>query len=251
MKKGIINAILVLFILVFVGSGLYLLRYYMQANETKKQLQELTEMTDTATVTVAEIQEAKEMGVLEKYIRLYKKNPDLAAWIRVKGTRIDYPVMQNKNDSEYYLHRNFQKKTDKNGLPFLAGECNIKDINSNFLVYGHHMKSGMMFTDLLKYAEKDFYETHSSIQFDTVSETGTYQVFAAFYTDVTEGSKHVKFYDYAGTLDEESFEKYVKEVAEKSLYKGRALPQYGQSLLTLVTCSYHKKNGRFVVVAAK
>ncbi len=251
MKKVVINGLLIVCVLIFLGSGLYLLRYYMQAGETKKEIQELMELKETNDITEVEKEEAQQKGILEKYVRLHNKNSDFVAWISIDGTKIDYPVMQNVNDDEYYLHRNFQKKADKNGLPFLAKGCDILDVNSNHMVYGHHMKSGMMFTDLLDYAEQSFFKTHSEIHYDTLYDTGTYRVFSAFYTDVTEGSKHFRFYDYAGSLDEELFDEYVKQVSEKSLYPVENLPVYGQTLLTMVTCSYHTKNGRFVVVAAR
>ncbi len=251
MKKTVINIILVLCILIFAGSGLYLLKYYMQAGETKKEIQELAEWKETDEITEEEKEEAKQIGVLDKYIRLYKKNSDLVGWIKIDGTQIDYPVMQNVKDAEYYLHRNFNRKEDKNGLPFLASGCDVQDVNSNLVVYGHHMKSGMMFTDLLRYKDRTFWKEHPEVTFDTLNGTGSYRVFAAFYTDVTEGSGHFKFYDYAGSLDEEMYHKYVKEVAEKAIYPTKFLPEYGQTLLTLVTCNYHTDNGRFVVVAAQ
>ena len=47
--------------------------------------------------------------ILPEYRKLYEENQDLAGWIRIEGTGIDYPVMQTLNDREYYLHRNFQK----------------------------------------------------------------------------------------------------------------------------------------------
>nr|MBP3597999.1 class B sortase [Eubacterium sp.] len=239
MKKGIINTCLIVFIIVFLGSAAYLVHYFIQADETQKELQELTELKVIEEITEEEKQEAKEKGIDEKYIRLHKKNSDMMAWIRIPDTRIDYPVMQNKNEEEYYLHRNFKKEEDKNGLPFLTKRCDILDVNSNFLVYGHHMKSGMMFTDLMKYKEESFFRNHKEISFDTIYSSDTYRVFAAFYTDVTEGSKHFKFYEYDGSMDKELFDKYVKKVTDASMHPVEEVPQFGQTLLTLVTCSYH------------
>ncbi|MDU3397860.1 MAG: class B sortase, partial [Clostridiales bacterium] len=40
-------------------------------------------------------------------------------------------------------------------------------------------------------------------------------------------------------------------VAAASLYDTGETAEYGHTLLTLVTCSYHTENGRFVVVARK
>lgn len=251
MKKLGLNLLLVCFVLLFVGSGLYLFRYYRQAGETQKETDELSKMKEETEITEKEREEAKETGIQEKYLRLYKKNPDMVAWIQIEGTKVNYPVMKKEGDSEYYLHRNFKKEKDKNGLPFLAPECNIRDRNTNYLVYGHHMKSGMMFSDLLNYAKTSFYQSHRKISFDTIYESGTYRVFSAFYTDVRKDREHFSFYKDAGVMEESQFDRYVKEVAKRSIYPAEELPEYGQTLLTLVTCSYHEEDGRFVVVAAR
>lgn len=251
MKKLGLNLLLVCFVVLFVGSGWYLLRYYRQAYETRKETDELSQMKEEAEITEKEREESETTGIQEKYLRLYKKNTDMVAWIQIEGTRVNYPVMKKEGDSEYYLHRNFKKEKDNNGLPFLAHECNIRDGNTNYLVYGHHMKSGMMFSDLLKYAKSSFYQSHREISFDTIYESGTYRVFCAFYTDVKNDKEHFSFYDYAGVLDESRFDSYMQEVAKRSIYPVEELPKYGQTLLTLVTCSYHTEDGRFVVVAAR
>lgn len=65
-------------------------------------------------------------------------NKDIVAWIKIPGTRINYPIVQGSDDKEY-LHRTFLKKR------------NSKDFTSeNNIVYGHHMRNGTMFADLVK-----------------------------------------------------------------------------------------------------
>ncbi len=43
------------------------------------------------------------------YKTLYEENSDLIGWIKIEDTPLDYPVMQNMEDNEYYLHRNYQE----------------------------------------------------------------------------------------------------------------------------------------------
>lgn len=45
--------------------------------------------------------------------------------------------------------------------------------------------------------------------------------------------------------------KYVTNAKNASLYNTGKTAKYGEQLLTLSTCSYHTKNGRFVLVAKK
>jgi sortase B len=251
-KKWLLNVLLVLFVLVFVGSGTYLLRYYLSAKNTEKALEELqeikadSEQEDTGEEVVTE----EGFSILSRYKKLYKKNSDLIGWLQVDDTVIDYPVMQTKKDNEYYLHRNFQKKYDVNGLPFLDSQCDMEDEESNLVIYGHHMKSGMMFAHLLDFQSKDFYKKHKTISLDTLYEKREYEVVAAFYSQIYEENTDVfKYYDYTGRLTEKQFDTYVENIRKLSLYDTEILPKYGESLLTLVTCAYHTENGRFVVVA--
>ena len=55
------------------------------------------------------------------------------------------------------------------------------------------MKDGSMFAALLNYADDTFWEEHPTIRFDTLEETGTYQVLAAFYIDVSLSEDGVAF----------------------------------------------------------
>ena len=88
----------------------------------------------------------------------------------MKNTKIDYPVMQTKKDSEYFLHRNFEKKSDVNGLPFLDAKCDIDELKGNLMVYGHHMKSGLMFAHLEDFEKADIFKKNYSIFFYMIFE---------------------------------------------------------------------------------
>lgn len=251
MKRKLINIVLAVCIVVFLGSGAYLAKYFLEADQAEKQIRELIEIKEEGTNEEKEFPESEDSGILNKYLGLHEKNKDLVGWVSVAGTEIDYPVMQNSSDAEYYLHRNFEKKTDKNGLPILDINCDIKEPGSNFIIYGHHMKSGMMFAGLLKYAEKDFYNAHKEVCFDTIYEEGRYRIFSAFYTEVPETERDFDFSVYSGKMEKEKFDEYVEHVTESSLFGTGIKPVWGQTLITLVTCSYHTENGRFIVAAVK
>jgi sortase B len=261
-KKWIFYGILLVFILIFIASGLYLFRYYWGAKQKEDELTQLQELKieseeEADTETDADTEElSTDTGkkILKGYRKLYKKNKDIIGWVTVKNTQIDYPVMQTKNDSEYYLHRNYSKEYDVNGLPFLDAQCDTEDSNSNLMVYGHHMKSGLMFAHLMDYEDADFYKKHKEIEFDTLYEKRTYEVVAVFRSQIygqDAGEDVFKYYNYGGSLSEKNYEKYVKNIKKLSLHNTGITPKYGEQLLTLVTCAYHTENGRFVVVARR
>lgn len=87
---------------------------------------------------------------------LIKRNSDCIGWLRISGTKIDYPVMQTKDNPQYYLRRDFYKQYSYLGTPFMDSRCDI-NYDNNLIVYGHNMKDGKMFADLLKYKSCIFY----------------------------------------------------------------------------------------------
>lgn len=255
MKKIILNVLLVIFIAIFVGCAVYLFRYYRSASQTKSELselQQLKEESETEPDDGEKLVTKTGKKVLKCYKKLYHKNDDIVGWIKVKGTQIDYPVMQTKSDPEYYLHRGFEKQQDANGLPFLDAVCDVDDAKNNLMIYGHHMRSGLMFAHLVDYDSEEYYRRHPVIEFDTLYEKREYEVIAAFYSRVyKEDQKTFKYYNWPGHLSKKQFDNYVDNIRKLSAYDTKKTAQYGQQLLTLVTCAYQTEDGRFVVVARR
>lgn len=75
----------------------------------------------------------------------------------------------------------------------------------------------------------------------------------AFYSQAADSSQEDIFrYDqFTGLEEREGFEDYLRQVWKLALYDTGEEAEYGDRLLILSTCSYHKKTGRFVVVACQ
>lgn len=186
---------------------------------------------------------------LEKspYADLKAQNPDFFGWISIEGTHIDYPVMFTPDDPEQYLRRAFDGSSSQSGVPFLSADCFAG--GGNWLIYGHNMKNGSMFADLLNYAREDFWQAHPLIRFDTLEEEGTYEVVAAFYARVyTEGESGFAYYAYTDISRQADFEAYLAQVSGAALYDTGVQAQYGDQLITLSTCTNRSQDERFVVV---
>lgn len=131
-------------------------------------------------------------------------------------------------------------------------DCDVLKPSTNFIIYGHHMKSGNMFGKLDKYEDVSYYEKHPYIQFDTIYEKGIYQVMYVFRSRVYREDEIVfKYYQFIDANGEQEFNSYMKEMAAMSFYDTGVTAEYGDQLLTLSTCDYQETNGRFVVVAKK
>lgn len=225
---------------------------YEQLSELKEKPvagQQTAQPPQTVKVNLDEEQEPKE--VLEEYKNLLNKNKKLIGWLKIDDTNIDYPVMQT-SDNEYYQDHNLNQEYDKNGSIFMDKDCDVLKPSTNYILYGHHMKNGSMFGKLDLYSSEKYCSEHQYIQFDTIYEKGLYQVMYVFRSRVYSEEEIVfKYYQFIDALSEQEFDSYMQEMSAMSLYDTGVTAQYGAQLLTLSTCDYQEKNGRFVVVAKR
>lgn len=182
--------------------------------------------------------------------QLYEKNSDFAGWIQIEGTNIDYPVMYSPDDVEFYLHHDFEKMPSQSGIPFLGKGCTLQPLSKNVILYGHHMKDGTMFADLLRFREEDYRNKHPNIQFDTLFTKGVYEVIWAFDMDISY-PQEFNFYEVQDLNDPEIRSSFVSACQKRSLYTAKPKLQGDDEFLTLITCGSHDKNSRFLVVAKR
>lgn len=190
--------------------------------------------------------------ILYKYSVLYGRNSDMAGWIQIPGTVVNYPVMLTPGDEEFYLKKGFDKKYDINGIPFMDTRCSVSEPTTNYLIYGHNMKNGSMFSALLNYEQEDFYREHPRIRFDTVYETGQYEIVGVFRTQIAfQGEESYRYYRFIQAENKEEFDRYITYVKEQSFYDTGVTAEFGTQLLTLSTCDRSIEEGRLVVVGRK
>lgn len=190
--------------------------------------------------------------VQAKYKDLYIKNNDLIGWIKIDNTPIDYPVMCTPEDEQFYIHRNFDKEYSFGGCIFAGAGTNIRKPSDNIITYGHHMIDRSMYHDIDEYETEEYYKAHKYIYFDTLRQTGKYEVIAAFRTEIHpddyEGFTYWKFVD---AKSKEEFDEFIQNCKSLTPVDMDGTAEYGDQLLTLSTCAYHNTNGRFVVVAKR
>ena len=193
--------------------------------------------------------------VLEEYKSIYNQHKKLIGWLKFDdidiGGKYGFPVMQT-GDNEFFLSHDIEMKEDRNGTIFMDTNCDVLEPSDNFILYGHHMKSGAMFGNLDHYARQDYWKKYPYIEFDTIYEKGTYQVMYVFRSRVYSEAEIVfKYYQFIDAISEQEFDSYMEEMAELSLYDTGVTASFGDQLLTLSTCDYQETDGRFVVVAKK
>lgn len=246
----------ILSLLVLIGCVFYIVNYFYDINKSEDKVNHLREIVNDqveADTVVSEENQEKEIltymdnGMLSKYYPLYQMNNDMCGWIKIRGTNIDYPVLYKNNDNSYYMKRGFDGEKQSSGAIFLDYECNFND-SDNFIVYGHNMRAGTMFAELLKYDSKEFFNNNGYISFDNLYHTGVYRVIGAFYARKKDD---FRYYEFIKAKSADEFDAYVQRVKNLSLYDTGENAQYGDKLLTLSTCSYNTNDERFVVVAKR
>ncbi len=257
-KRRILMAVGMFLCIISFG---YLGAYYQVSAKSAREFEELTALKEAGAqgaysgskkveIHLADKDETVP-DILPEYEKIHQKNQRLIGWVKIDDTIIDYPVMQTVNN-EYYLDHNFNQEEDRNGCIFMDYQCDVVKGCDNIILYGHHMKSGKMFGTLNKYSKESYYEEHPTIQFDTIYEKGTYQVMYVFRSKVySEEDVTFKYYQFINAASEMEFNSYLNEMAALSLYDTGVTAGYGDKLLTLSTCDYQEKKGRFVVVAKK
>ncbi len=257
-KRRILMAVCMFLCIISFG---YLGAYYQVSAKSAREFEELTALKEAGAqgaysgskkveIHLADKDETVP-DILPEYEKIHQKNQRLIGWVKIDDTIIDYPVMQTVNN-EYYLDHNFNQEEDRNGCIFMDYQCDVVKGCDNIILYGHHMKSGKMFGTLNKYSKESYYEEHPTIQFDTIYEKGTYQVMYVFRSKVySEEDVTFKYYQFINAASEMEFNSYLNEMAALSLYDTGVTAGYGDKLLTLSTCDYQEKKGRFVVVAKK
>ena len=107
-----------------------------------------------------------------------------------------------------------------------------------------------MFTGLMEYTDKGFWEQHKRISFNTLTDLQEYEVVSVFKTFVySDSPDSFKYYHFVDAENEDDFNAYIERCESLSLYDTGVTAQYGDKLISLSTCEYSRNNGRLVVVA--
>jgi sortase B len=175
----------------------------------------------------------------ESLLQLMESNPDVKGWIRIEGTMIDYPIMLNNSDGNYYLYRDMDGKDSTSGSIFMELGQDL-DAYAFHCLYGHHMKNGTMFRDLDNYYDK--------------KTNGMNEAYAKEHGDITimTGNTLMKLTPvacYQAVEDSDYFTVISGETAAGAFLSskcGKSLPD--GNYFVLVTCAYYTTNARTYLI---
>ena len=179
----------------------------------------------------------------------YYANPSFVGFLQA-GVRVVEPVVYSV-DNTYYLDYNFNNERDGAGAAFMDMRCSLWPRSQQIVIHGHNMENKTVFGSLDDMQDIDNLKAHPTVQFDTIYEDGMYVIFAAFSASMNAEDRsyfELARYDFA---TEAEFQAYLDDVRERSMFDIPVDVEYADELLTLVTCSYHQDNGRFLLFTRK
>jgi hypothetical protein len=177
--------------------------------------------------------------------KLKRKNKECIGYSEVSGTSISYPIMQTRDNLDFYLKHDFNKNYSFYGTPYLSAYCDLKK-SDNLIIYGHNINGGKMFGVLEQYKDKDFFDRHNNIYF-TMDRRREYEVFAVMSVNI----KEFEYWKFVMARDEKDYDKFVEKVLEHSLWNIGKKPKYGKKMLMLSTCDNGKGDDWRIVVVGK
>lgn len=223
-----------------------------QADVTGAKQQKASKKKDVNKQEEKKIDPA-DLTVLKKYKELYKQNNDLAGWLSIEGTVINYPVMQTgKKNPDFYLHNDFDKKESDHGTLFVDARNDIVNRDTNLIIYGHNMRDGTMFGGLKSFMDKDYFEKHQELVFDTIYEKATYQIVAVCLSKVNyQDDDTFRYYNFLNAESKEEFQAFLANIQQLTVFDQKIDISYGDELLTLSTCNSYVQDGRLFLIAKK
>lgn len=171
------------------------------------------------------------------FAAMREKYPDVVGWIYGANTGLDWPIVQTAEEGgEYYLYRDIDGKDNKNGTVFLDWRCASDFSTQNNMIYGHNMKTGLMFAPLIKYKSQAFFDAHPYLYLYTPSQTYKVHLFAGMETP---HDSEVYSYNLSSS--------YLQECINSSTFNsGLGVPT--GNILTMSTCDYDYANARYVLL---
>lgn len=182
-------------------------------------------------------------GYAKDMASLKKTNNEFTGWLTVNNTSISYPVVKH-SDNDYYLKHSFNKKYNINGWIFMDYRNHVETFDQNTIIYGHDSNYSIMFGDLKKVLQKNWYtsKTNQIITYETAQKKYEAQIFSIYVINNTTDYLQVVFSD-------KEFESFIKKITDRSIYDFNTNVSVQDKIITLSTC--YKDSSKRLVVHAK
>lgn len=247
-SRALYYVILVILLGVLVFSAVKIISYFKQQADASNAQDEINQnyvtpgSTDTDddtndNKTDTKTKEPDPDTIDVDFDKLCADYPDVVGYIYSANTLVQQPIQYGKGN-EYYLTHDLKGNTNNNGSIFIEQLNSGNFTDDNTIIYGHNMKTGMMFANLTLYKDKGYYNSHPYLYIYTPSQNYRVDLYAGFVCEYDD-----EVYTTSLTQDQ------LKAMAAKSTFASNIGTPTGKTV-TLSTCSYEFNNARYVVVGA-
>lgn len=183
-------------------------------------------------------------SALPKFGGLYEVNPDIAGWLTLPNTSVDYPVAAaDKHTAAYYESHLSDGTWNRMGSLYTGCIPYPDSYYRNITVYGKDTGDGRMLSDLRRYLNLDFYKASPLITMDTLYTKGQWKIFSVFET----GGEDPLDYNQSAFADDTAFLTYIAALSDRSAIRTMVDLRADDEILTLVA----KGGQNSVVLAAR
>lgn len=216
--------------IVFIGCIIYIASVKLESLTNAKKTQ------DIANLYGADVDlDDYPSEYLPKFKALYAENPDIAGWISLPDTKLNYAVMQADNN-EKYSRTDFYLKDNQHGIPFVDFRVDLAKPSYNTIIYAHNMGDGQMFGELIKYKQISYYREHPIVQFDSLYREDTYKIFAVVIARADDPD--FSYHNFIDSTEESAKNDFLADIKARTLIKTTVDVTADDRILTLSTCDY-------------
>lgn len=252
MNGKIRKVLIAIFCIIAIGCAAYLAWYYIMADKTDKSNEKAKQVAETVKTEMPKTEQPEEAEAPEipiDFAKLQETNPDVHAWIKIEGTNIDYPILQNLEEDNFYLNHSWEGAKASQGAIYTQA-CNAKDFTDfNTIIYGHQMGGGnnTMFHDLDKYLDADFMASNPNVTIYTPEHILTYRIFATVIYD----DRHLfHFFNYVMDAERQSFLDSLANTRDlRNQYLDSESVTIQDKIISLSTCIAAEPEHRLLVEA--
>lgn len=212
-----------------------------------------------------------ETGMTERAKSLLRLNKDIAGWIKIDNTMVNYPVVKDPGEipaddpyygpesyypNAYYLNHDLDKSIIRQGTLYMDYRnvfgSNEEEQSDNIVIYGHNMANNTMFGGIRRYRQDfDFYEVSPFVEFSSNYRDYEYVIFAFLITSGSYNDTDFHYWNMEDLSNKKDFDFYIDNCKSRQMIDTGVDVKYGDKLLTLSTCYADEDNSRFLVVARR
>ena len=189
---------------------------------------------------------------LNELQKIHENNPNVAGWLSAPGLALEAPIMQEEEDTGFYLDHSYDGQENRAGSLFTDPKTDMYSLPKCVVVYGHNMKNGEMLGNLDRYKDPEYRNRYSVFAMDTLYEKNRYQIAAVVQThllkDDEEGFRYYQDHTYDTA---EEMEELFAMIRADQLYETGVKYTAEDSFVILSTCSYHTEEGRLLLVGKR